>query len=118
MSWFTWPLRWVWFVVWFLGLVIRSNMTVIRDTVTPGQDSSPLVARFESRCGTDAELTLLAAAITLTPGTLTLGTRTESSGTRTLYVHSMYDGSPEALTAALHRIEDHLFSATRREASA
>ncbi|GAA1972962.1 hypothetical protein GCM10009718_06090 [Isoptericola halotolerans] len=118
MSWLTWPLRWVWFAVWFLALVIRSNMTVIWDTVTPGQNSRPLIARFESRCRSDAELTLLATAITLTPGTLTLGTRDEPSGTRILYVHSMYDRTPDGLAASVRHIEDHLFTATRREAAA
>jgi multicomponent Na+:H+ antiporter subunit E len=118
MSWLTWPARWVWFVVWFLALVIRSNMEVIRDVLTPGQASRPCIARYESRCRSDAELTLLAAAITLTPGTLTIGTRTDSSGGRLLYVHSMYDGDPQALGASVRRIEDKMFSATRREAAA
>ncbi|WP_277208921.1 Na+/H+ antiporter subunit E [Isoptericola croceus] len=118
MSWFTWPLRWAWFAVWFLALVVRSNFTVIWDTLTPGQASRPLIGQYASRCRSDAELTLLAIAITLTPGTLTLGTRTEESGTRTLYVHGMYDGSPEGLAASVRRIEDKLFSATRRKGTA
>ncbi|WP_265520848.1 Na+/H+ antiporter subunit E [Oerskovia flava] len=121
MSWLTWPLRWAWFVVWFVWQVVVSNFTVIRDTVTPGQNSSPCIARLETRCRSAAEVTLLATAITLTPGTLTLGTRTRpgsSDGAWDLYVHGMYADGPEGLIAELRVIEDHMVRATRRKETA
>ncbi|PZR55037.1 sodium:proton antiporter [Xylanimonas oleitrophica] len=137
MSWITWPLRWAWFVLWFLGQVVASNVKVIRDSVTPGQASTPCVARYPSRCRTEAEVTLLGAAITLTPGTLTLGARA-GEGDRpeadapggaggaggadgadearwTLYVHGMYADGPDELRAEVRRIEEHMLRATRRE---
>ena len=43
---------------------------------------------------TDAEITLLANVVTLTPGTLSLDVSPDRS---TLYVHAMFLESPEAL---------------------
>lgn len=119
MSWITWPVRWVVFTAWFLWQVVLSNMTVLKDVLTPGQSSRPCVARYETRCRSEAEVSVLATAITLTPGTLTLGTRRGSAHVAhkrswTLYVHSMY-GGPDAAVDSVRRIEDKMFSATRRE---
>ncbi len=126
MSWLTWPFRAVAFAFWFTVQVAISNYTVVRDNLTPGQDSTPGVAKLETRCRTDLEITVLAALITLTPGTLTLGTvgPARASGTRVaesaptprvLYVHGMYHREPDSLRAELQTIETRLLRAMRRE---
>lgn len=117
MSWLTWPLRIAGFLGWFTWQVAVSNVTVLRDNLTPSQSSTPGVARFVTRCRTDAELTGLAALITLTPGTLTLGTSPEATpgAARVLYVHGMYHPDAGSLAAELRTIEDHFLHAARRQ---
>lgn len=117
MSWLTWPGRIGVFLVWFTWQVAVSNVSVLRDNLTPSQNSTPGVARFSTRCRTDAELTGLAALITLTPGTLTLGTAAQASPAqaRVLFVHGMYHPDAVSLTAELRTIEDRFLHAVRRQ---
>lgn len=116
MSWFTWPWRLLAFAGWYAREVVRTNIIVLRDNLTPGQDSTPGIALLETRCRTDHEITLLAALITLTPGTLTLGTHTTGEDdTRVLYVHGMYATDADALRAELRTLETRMLQAVRRE---
>lgn len=114
MSWITWPFRLAVFFLWFIKEVLVSNVRVLRDNLTPGQDSAPGIARLETRCSTDFELTLLGALITLTPGTLTLGTRTMPDERRILYVHGMYNDGPDDLREDLRDMESRMLIAVRR----
>lgn len=116
MSRLTWPLRMIAFLVWFTGQVAISNLTVLRDNLTPSQASTPGVARLVTRCRTDAELTGLAALITLTPGTLALGTgpATTAHPDRVLYVHGMYHRDAASLIQELQTIETRFLHAARR----
>lgn len=117
MSALTWPFRAVGFALWFALQVVISNATVVRDNLSPGQNSTPGVVSLETRCRTDAELTILASLITLTPGTLTLGTSepAKAGGPRILHVHGMYHSTPESLRDELRTIERHMLGAVRRE---
>ncbi|GAA0482372.1 Na+/H+ antiporter subunit E [Microbacterium aurantiacum] len=118
-GWLTWPFRLIGFVAWFATEVIVANFSVLRDNLTPGQNSTPGIARVPTRCETDAEITALAALVTLTPGTLTLGTTIESrTHARVLFVHGMYSDGPDALRAEVARIEDRLLPALRRKGDA
>lgn len=115
MSWFTWPLRILAFLGWFTKEVITANFTVLRDNLTPGQDSSPGIARVPTRCRSDLELTLLAAFVTLTPGTLTMGTDIDpTTRSRVLFVHGMYASGPEELRAETLEMESRMLTALRR----
>lgn len=114
MSWFTWPIRLLGFVAWYAWQVLSSNLAVLRDNLTPGQASTTGIARFPTRCRSDAEITLLGALITLTPGTLTLGTDIEDDGKRVLFVHGLYAADAEALRDELDRMETRLLRALRR----
>ncbi|AZN29794.1 sodium:proton antiporter [Flaviflexus salsibiostraticola] len=113
MSWLTWPFRLLLFILWFAGQIIVTNVAVLRDNLTPGQDSTTGIGRYDTRCATDWELTLLASLITLTPGTLTLGTQSEG-GQRTLFVHSMYNPDADDLRADLAVLENRMLRAVRR----
>lgn len=117
MSWLTWPLRLLWFALWFVKEIVVSNVTVLRDNLTPGQAGTPGVAVFPTRCRTDTELTLLAALVTLTPGTLTLGTAPhgDTEEPRVLYVHGIYHHDADALRADLASLEARMLHALRRE---
>ncbi len=114
-TWLTWPWRLLAFAGWFAWQVLRTNTAVLRDNLTPGQDSTPGIARFDTRCRTDAEITLLGALITLTPGTLTLGVTASGDRRRALYVHGMYAPDAPTLRAELTEMETRMLHAVRRE---
>jgi multicomponent Na+:H+ antiporter subunit E len=115
MTWLTWPLRIAVFAAWFAKEFVVANTLVLRDNLTPGQDSTPGIARFATRCRTDTELTMLAALITLTPGTLTVGTDTTADRTRVLFVHGMYAPDADTLRKELEDMETRLLHACRRQ---
>lgn len=117
MSWLTWPWRMGAFWSWYIGALVWSSLTVLRDNLTPGQDSTPGIARVETHCRTDAELTLLGVLITLSPGTLTLGTETRDD-VLVLYVHGMYVKGPAELRAEVYDLERRMLRAIRRTGSA
>ncbi|BDZ60708.1 Na(+)/H(+) antiporter subunit E [Demequina sediminis] len=116
MSWVTWPVRIVGLALWFAKEIVVSSAAVLRDNFTPGQNSTPGIARLETRCRTDLEITLFASMITITPGTLTLGTDVVGDEqTRVLYVHGMYAADADALRAELRVMENKVLHAVRRE---
>jgi multicomponent Na+:H+ antiporter subunit E len=75
------------FAVYYLWQILLSNLRVAYDVVTPTHYMRPGVIAVPLEAKTDAEITLLANLITLTPGTLSLDL---SPDRRTLYVHTMY----------------------------
>jgi multicomponent Na+:H+ antiporter subunit E len=75
------------FLGFYIGELIMSNVRVAADVVTPRHRAQPGVVAVPLDAQTDAEITLLANLITLTPGTLSLDL---SADRRTLYVHVMY----------------------------
>lgn len=111
----TWLPRWMWLIIWFIGQIISSSWAVLKDLATPGLDAEPGIARVRTDCRTDAEVTMLSALITITPGTLTLGTHSDDDGNRWIYVHSLYDGDPEAVAEGSLDMQNHILAAMRRE---
>ena len=75
------------FAMFYLGQMILANIRVAYDIVTPKHYMRPGVISVPLDAQTDAEITLLANLITLTPGTLSLDL---SADRRVLYVHAMY----------------------------
>lgn len=75
------------FAVFYLRQLILSNLRVAYDVVTPKHYMRPGVIAVPLDARTDAEITLLANLITLTPGTLSLDI---SPDRRMLFVHVMY----------------------------
>lgn len=67
--------------------LLLANLRVAYDVVTPTHYMRPGVIAVPLDARTDAEITLLANLITLTPGSLSLDL---SSDRRVLYVHMMY----------------------------
>lgn len=75
------------FIGFFLYELIKANVQVAYDVITPKYYMKPGIIRIPLEAKTDLEITLLANLITLTPGTLSL----DVSDDRTvLYVHAMY----------------------------
>lgn len=72
------------FLIWEL---IQANLRVAYEVLTPGYAMRPGVIALPLDATTDAEITLLANLITLTPGTLSLDVSTDR---RVLYIHVMH----------------------------
>jgi multicomponent Na+:H+ antiporter subunit E len=75
------------FIFFFTFELIKANLRVAYDVVTIRHYMRPGVIAIPLDVQTDAEITLLANLITLTPGTLSLDVSEDS---RILYVHAMY----------------------------
>lgn len=90
------------FAAYFLCQLVRSTFTVARTVISPrGRLRSSIVA-FPLRGGSDAVVTLIANAISLTPGTLTLEVRSDPL---TLYVHALDVRDMDALLRDVRRLE-------------
>ncbi len=81
------------FAGFYLLEVVRANIRVAIDVVTPASTRSPGVVAVPLDASTDAEITLLANLITMTPGSLVIDVSDDRS---VLYVHSMFLDDPEA----------------------
>ncbi len=90
-------IRLVGFFVWEL---IKANLRVAYDVLTPGLQIRPGVVAIPLDVRTDAEITLLANLITLTPGTLSLDVSADRS---VLYIHAMYIDDPKAVRLRIKR---------------
>ncbi|MBX3065951.1 MAG: Na+/H+ antiporter subunit E [Anaerolineae bacterium] len=75
------------FVLFFLWELVKANLRVAYDVMTPTQRAKPGVIAVPLDLKTAAQITLLANLITLTPGTLTLDI---SEDRRFIYIHAMY----------------------------
>ena len=82
------------FAGYFLWELVLANVQVAWEVLTPGVRRRPGVIAVPLRASTDAEITLLATVITLTPGTLSLDVSDDRS---TLYVHALFADDPEGL---------------------
>lgn len=88
------------FVLFFLWELIVSSLRIAYDVLTPRHHMRPGVIAVPLDAKTDAEITLLANLITLTPGSISLDV---SADRRFLYVHAMYI---DDLAAVRHKIKD------------
>jgi len=75
------------FVFFFLYELVKANIHVAYDVITPTFYMTPGIVRVPLDAKTDFEITLLANLISLTPGTLSIDV---SEDRKVLYVHSMY----------------------------
>jgi len=87
------------FVVFFLWELIRANLRVAHDVLTP-QRIQPRVIAVPLDARTDAEIAALATCVSLTPGTLTLDV---SNDRREIYIHAMSCSDAEATKRDLKR---------------
>jgi multicomponent Na+:H+ antiporter subunit E len=75
------------FVGFFIWQLIKANLRVAYEVVTPPHTMHPGIVAVPLNVKTNAEITLLANLITLTPGTLSLDVSTDR---RVLYIHAMH----------------------------
>lgn len=82
------------FLFYFIYEVIKANIHVAYDVVTPTFYMKPGIVQVPLDASSDLEITLLANFISLTPGSLSLDVSTDR---KVLYVHSMYVDDKEKL---------------------
>jgi multicomponent Na+:H+ antiporter subunit E len=108
------PLHSLSYLAFITREVVTGALTVALDTFTPGSRVTPMIVEYPLECSTDAEITLMASSITITPGTLTIGIAPAAERTPpTLYVHSMYGADRADTVAGLQDMERRLLKMTR-----
>src|SRR5690606_20111040 len=96
------PLRAIHFGLFFLRLLVQSTWSVVRTVLAPkGRVNTGILAVPLTGCS-DAVVTLIADAITLTPGTLTLEVRREPL---TLFVHALDTRDLDSIRKDVRRLE-------------
>ena len=91
-------MKWLSLVLFFLSELILSALRVAWLVVQPKLRLRPAIIAYPLTVTTDAQITLLANMITLTPGTMSIDV---SADRKTLYVHAIDIDSKEALVASI-----------------
>lgn len=90
------------FVGFFLKELLKSNLRVAFDIVTPPWHMRPGVIAMTLEARTDIEIAFVANLFTLTPGTLSLDV---SDDKRVLYIHAMFLDDEDSLRKDLREME-------------
>ncbi len=90
------------FVLFFIYDLVKANLRVAYDVVTPTHQMRPGVVAIPLTVDRDAEITVLANLISVTPGTLSLDV---SSDRKVLYIHAMYIDSEQELEDSIKALE-------------
>ncbi len=93
------------FALFFLVDLVKANLRVAYDVVTPTHRMRPAVIGIPLALESDGAITLLANLITVTPGTLALDI---SPDRRTLYIHAMYMDDEANLRAEIKALEQRI----------
>ncbi|HRE52305.1 MAG TPA: Na+/H+ antiporter subunit E [Flavitalea sp.] len=75
------------FIVYFFYEMIKANLQVAFDVMTPKYFMQPGIVKYPTNARTDFEVTMLSTIISLTPGTLIIDI---SEDRKVLYIHVMY----------------------------
>lgn len=86
------------FVFYFLYQMLKANIQVAYDVITPKYFFRPGVVRYPLSARSDFEINVLSTLISLTPGTLILDV---SEDKKALYIHAMYLKNPEGFVRQL-----------------
>ncbi len=99
------------FILFFLYELIKANIEVAYDVITPRFFMQPGIVKIPLNAKSDLEITLLANLISLTPGTLSLDV---SDDRKVLYVHAMYVKDKEEFISGIKNgFEKRLLEITR-----
>jgi len=90
------------FTLFYVWELIKSNMRVAYEVLTPYYTMKPGVIGLPLEEDSDAAITILANLITMTPGTLSLDV---SNDRRMLFIHAMYIDDEEQLRRQLKDLE-------------
>lgn len=93
---------------YFMKILIEANLQVAWEVITPGMGAAPRFIRYPVGELSDGEVTALANAITLTPGTLSIDLCERRPGDppgHVLLVHAMYARDRDAAVAELDELK-------------
>lgn len=93
------------FACYFLYILVKANLDVAWEIITPGYTMKPRMIRYDVKGLTDIQVTTLANAITLTPGTLSADINDAGD---MLYIHAMYAEKKTDATKELDELRDKL----------
>ncbi len=93
------------FLGYFLYILVKANLEVAREIITPGLSMKPRLIRYDVSDLSPVQVTTLASAITLTPGTLSADIADDGE---TLYIHAMYAYDRDAAVKQLDELRDRL----------
>ena len=93
------------FACYFLYILVKANLDVAWEIITPGYSMKPRMIRYDVTGLTPVQVTFLANAITLTPGTLSADINDAGD---TLYIHAMYAEETTDATKDLDELRDKL----------
>lgn len=95
------------FVALFIRELTVANVQVALLALHPRPDLKPMIFKVEIHPHTDTTLTLLAATVTLMPGSVVLGF---SQDRREMFVHSIGLENTRTARASIHRVESALMA--------
>lgn len=98
------------FLLFFVKELVKANMKVAFDVLTPPWHMQPGVIALPLKATTDLEITMVANFISLTPGTLSLDV---SDDRRVLFIHAMFLQDEEALICELQEVERRILEVLR-----
>lgn len=93
------------FTIYFIRILVKANLQVAWEIITPGYAMQPRFIRYSVAGMTPMQITSLANAITLTPGTLSVDV---SDDDQTLYVHCMYARNRQDAIRDLDELRDRM----------
>lgn len=89
----------------FVVDLVRANAEVAWEVLTPSYQGDPGVVSVRLAPSSDALVTLVADAVTLTPGTLTLDVERTDDGGAVLYVHVLHLHDPHDVRDGVRRLQ-------------
>lgn len=75
------------FILYFLYDMLRANLQVAIDVITPNYHTTPGIIKYDIDAKTDFEITMLTNIIALTPGTMVVDIADDKTH---IYIHAMY----------------------------
>lgn len=89
----------------FVVELVRANTEVAWEILTPSDHGVPGIVAVPLEPSGDALVTLVADAVTLTPGTLTLEVDRLPDGGSILYVHCLHLGDPDTVRRSVRHLQ-------------
>ena len=100
------PLATARFAAVFVWKLVEANLVVAWQAVRPGADPREGIVAVPLRTATDGVATLVADAVTLTPGTMTIEISGGGSAPITLFVHVLQLDDPDDVREEVLRFEE------------
>lgn len=103
--------RLTWFVVWYIFELVKANIDIAREIISPKPRIRPGILKVELDVRSDQEILVLSNLISMTPGSLTMDV---SYDKKYIFIHEMYiDDVEEARQRIKVKLENRILKITR-----